>query len=118
MLTGSNHILVAAMMLLSGSEWGLPEGGSQSVNFGEGRVWGNTGCNRLMGSYKQDGARVRIGPLATTRKACVDPAATDKERALLHMLEATREVDATHLKLILKDAEGETLGVLRRRDWD
>ena len=118
MLTGSNTILIAVMMLLSGSEWSLPEGGGQFVNFREGRVWGNTGCNRLMGSYEQDGAKIKIGPLATTRKACHDEAAAEKERAFLQMLEATREVDATHLKLILKDAEGEILGVLRRNDWD
>ncbi len=91
--------------------------GSQYVAFREGRVSGHGGCNSFFGSYEQDGAKLTIGPLAATRKACPGEIG-EKEWTFLRMLEATREVDATHLKLILKDANGETLGVLHRRDWD
>ncbi|MBV2130528.1 META domain-containing protein [Arsukibacterium indicum] len=37
-----------------------------------GRVTGYTGCNSLTGTYQLQGSRLSFGPLATTRKACLD----------------------------------------------
>jgi heat shock protein HslJ len=36
----------------------------------EDRVAGSGGCNRFTGGYEVDGARLRIGPVASTRRAC------------------------------------------------
>ncbi|HEX5000057.1 MAG TPA: META domain-containing protein [Terriglobia bacterium] len=36
----------------------------------DGRVSSSTDCNRLMGSYSVDGAKLSIGPLAGTKMAC------------------------------------------------
>lgn len=66
---------------------------------GEGRVQGSTGCNRLMGSYEQSGAKLRFGAVATTRMACPDDA--EQEQDLVQALEATRgfTVVGSHLEL-------------------
>ena len=44
-----------------------------SATFEGGTVAGSTGCNRYTGSYIVDGDSLEIGPLATTRMACLPP---------------------------------------------
>ncbi len=39
-----------------------------------GRVSGSTGCNRLTGSYTQNGSQLHFSPLATTRMMCAQGA--------------------------------------------
>ncbi|MGH9380501.1 MAG: META domain-containing protein [Thermoanaerobaculia bacterium] len=39
-----------------------------------GRVSGSSGCNRLVGTFTQDGDALSFGPLAGTRMACPEPA--------------------------------------------
>ncbi len=46
------------------------------------RVTGYTGCNMLNGAWRVDGTGIRLGPLATTKRACVGPE-MDVERRLL-----------------------------------
>jgi heat shock protein HslJ len=76
----------------------------------DGRLAGSTGCNRLMGGYELDGDTLVVtGPLATTRMACVDPAATQQERHVLEVLEAgplTVEVTGDRLQLTAPDGRG------------
>jgi heat shock protein HslJ len=76
----------------------------------DGRLAGSTGCNRLMGGYELDGdTLVATGPLATTRMACVDDAATQQERHVLEVLEAgplTVEVAGARLQLTAPDGRG------------
>jgi heat shock protein HslJ len=109
---------IAIMMLLTGSEWGLPGGGeAPSLQFHDGRVSGSGGCNRFGGSYSQDGASVKISHVISTQMACADHIMR-KDRAWLAMLEAVRSVDASHTVLTLKDGSGSVLVTLARRDWD
>ncbi len=112
------EIIVAAAMLLAGSEWGFATGGGISVLFGDGQVSGSGGCNRFVGSYTQEGERLTLSRLAVTQMACTDDQVMIKEQQFLHMLEAVHGAEATHLKLVLKDAAGKELAVLVRRDWD
>lgn len=46
---------------------------------------GHTGCNRLMGRYKQRGTLLTLSPLATTRMACAEPL-MKQEQAVLTVL--------------------------------
>jgi heat shock protein HslJ len=46
------------------------------------QVDGDTACNRFAGPVTVDGGMLRIGPLATTRRACA-PALMDQERRYL-----------------------------------
>lgn len=65
------------------------------------RASGNGGCNQFNGSYTQEGASLRFGPLASTRRACVDEAATRQETAYLRALESTTRHTATAEHLVL-----------------
>ncbi|HEX6107659.1 MAG TPA: META domain-containing protein, partial [Gemmatimonadales bacterium] len=51
------------------------------------RMAGSTGCNSLSGQYRQDGDRLRFGPIVTTLMACADTALAAQEREFLGMLE-------------------------------
>jgi len=68
------------------------------------RVAGYTGCNMLNGAWHQEGASIRVGPLVTTKRACVGPE-DDVERRLLAALMGTvkREGD----RLVFTGAHGE-----------
>jgi heat shock protein HslJ len=54
----------------------------------DGRVQGSTGCNSFNGPYRAGGTTVTFGPLATTRRACADPALGDVERRMLDILQS------------------------------
>jgi heat shock protein HslJ len=58
-------------------------GTALTADFGkDGTLSGNSGCNTYSGSYKVDGAKISIGPLASTMKACGDPAGVMEQEAL------------------------------------
>jgi heat shock protein HslJ len=66
------------------------------------RVAGFGGCNDFSGSYKLYGARLSLGPLAATRKACVQPEGVmAQEAAFLRALEsaATARREGPRLEL-------------------
>jgi heat shock protein HslJ/uncharacterized membrane protein len=70
------------------------------------RFAGATGCNRVTGSYELDGARLRFGPAATTRMACLDPAASAREQRLLGVLEAVDRMEVQNDRLTLFTSAG------------
>jgi heat shock protein HslJ len=85
---------------LAGTSWALTElngqppvsvGGRLTLQFaaGESRASGNGGCNQFNGAYMQNGASLRFGALASTRRACLDPAGNAQETAYLQALEST-----------------------------
>jgi len=43
-----------------------------TVDFAEGRIAVSNTCNRMMGSYTLDGAKLTVGDMASTMMACVD----------------------------------------------
>jgi heat shock protein HslJ len=71
----------------------------------DGRVTGTTGCNRVAGSFTQQGAALRFGMLASTRMACV-PDRGPVENAFLAALDATTAQAVTGGTLELRDAAG------------
>ncbi|GLC24822.1 META domain-containing protein [Roseisolibacter agri] len=71
-----------------------------------GRAVGDGGCNRFGGPYVRDGASLRIGPLVSTRRACIDDAATRQESAVLRALEATRRHAVSGDTLVLSGDAG------------
>jgi heat shock protein HslJ len=71
----------------------LPAVGAPWLLLGEdGAVTGAAGCNRLMGHYEREGTTLRIGPLATTRMACPEPAMVQEASILRILSGATVEV--------------------------
>jgi heat shock protein HslJ len=101
---------------LEGVDWRLVDVGGRpavpsapaTMRFGpdSGRVTGNAGCNRFAGPYTRDGASLRLGPLVSTRRACIDDAASRQEMQLLAALEATRRHAMTGDTLVLSGDAG------------
>lgn len=57
------------------------------LEFSAGKLAGTAGCNRLMGSWQENGATLSVGPLAATRMACA-PTAMHVEQRVLALLAA------------------------------
>jgi heat shock protein HslJ len=74
-----------------------------------GTVSGDAGCNRFNGPAVVDGTSIAIGPLASTKMACADPAAAAQETAYLVALEAATMVQIQGASLELRDADGALL---------
>lgn len=72
------------------------------------RVSGSGGCNRLMGGFELNGAKLRFSPLASTKMAC-PPALMDFEMRMFQALEQVRGWQIEAETLALLDAGGRTL---------
>jgi heat shock protein HslJ len=66
---------------LAGTDWALqsmgdeavPAGITATLSFLDGTASGSSGCNTFSGAYATDGpSNISIGPLASTRKACIE----------------------------------------------
>lgn len=58
------------------------QGTKLTLAFGmDGRVSGNAGCNTFSGSYTSENGGLNIGPLASTRIACAEPAGVMEQEA-------------------------------------
>ena len=56
---------------------------------GEGRMSGFTGCNMFSGNWSMEGAAVRVGKAAVTKKLCFGPAHDIEKRFLAAMQEGS-----------------------------
>lgn len=79
------------------------------------RVTGSGGCNRFFGPAQISGARIELGPLASTKMACSE-AVLDQEYRYLKTLESVRgyRLDAQTDLLYFYDIEGESGGAVLR----
>lgn len=98
---------------LTNTSWQLTElagqpGARQTLQFdtSQGRVSGNGGCNNFSGGYQWSGKSLKMGPLASTRRACVDDATSRQESAFLKALEDTRTWQVDGKVLILAGDSG------------
>lgn len=69
------------------------------------RVAGFGGCNAFNGSLELSSDRLRIGPLAATKKLC-PPAIMDQEERFLKALESVRSARIENGLLFLQDEAG------------
>lgn len=117
--TVKNEIGKSSLSNLAGSEWGF-KGNNDGpfVQFGSGgEINGSGGCNNFFGTYEMNGERLIIGPLASTKKACIGPS-MDQEKEFLSALQNAHRISATHMALTIYNENGEVLLDLIRRDWD
>jgi heat shock protein HslJ len=70
------------------------------------RVSGFAGCNVMAGGYQATGERLRVGPLALTRMACLGAEATTMESAFVRALDDTASYRIEGSTLELRDAAG------------
>jgi heat shock protein HslJ len=82
-------------------------GTTLTAEFGtDGTLSGNGGCNTYSGSYKVNGNEISIGPLASTKKFCNDPAGImEQETQLLAALQtaSTYLIEGNSLELRTQD---------------
>jgi len=101
----------AAPLSLAGTRWiGVVEGSPDPRSLPRlefvtsERVAGYTGCNMMSGGWRMEGGTVRVGPLVSTKRACVGPE-SEIERRVVAALAGTvkREGD----RLVFTGAGGE-----------
>ena len=59
------------------------------LDFSKGRLGVSGGCNRIGGSYRLEGAALRVGPLMQTEMACADRRLMDLDAAIAARLQGT-----------------------------
>ena len=82
-------------------------GSTLTAIFTADQVSGSAGCNTYSGPYTLDGTTLKIGPLASTMKACADQAVNDQEQQFLAALQASTTFSQSGNILTLKAAGGE-----------
>jgi putative lipoprotein len=92
----------------------LPAGREHWLEFDsrDGRVTGNTACNRLSGAYESGDSMLRFGDLTTTRMAC--QGTMDVEADFLRALDETWRYRIVGRTLELRDDRGRTRVVLEQ----
>ena len=84
-----------------------PKAGTRlTLEFQDGQVSGNSGCNRFHGSFTVEGNSLTIGPLATTRMAC-DNESMIQEQLFLAALGSATTWDIVRGMLDIHRADGE-----------
>ena len=77
-----------------------------TLSFKDGQVAGNAGCNNFHGAYSTDGGKIRVGPLATTRRACEESLMTQEQEFLAALASAvTWSIDGNVLDMHRADGE-------------
>ena len=71
-------------------------------------VSGDAGCNTYSGPYTINGSSLKIGPLASTMRACADQATSDQEAQFLAALQNSTTFSQTGAVMTLRAADGAT----------
>jgi heat shock protein HslJ len=108
-----------APISLSGTAWqrfddenANPHGAT--MEFGDHRASGYTGCNRWFAAVVQNGEILRFGDVGMTRMACQAEVQTATERNFLSVIERTRYGHYDQEVLVLLDAEQQVIAQLNR----
>ena len=100
-VTGVNNGREAVVSIVSGTQL--------TAIFGaDGRINGDTGCNMYSGPYSIAGSSITVGPLITTRRACLSDAANAQEQQFLNALQASTTYELMGSRLTLRDDGGAT----------
>ena len=116
-VTGLAVVSVNPLASLSNTYWKLISIGEQTVamtenqkqeaffqlNDNDSSLKGFAGCNNMMGSYASEGNDLSFGPIAMTKKACLE--GMDTEAAFAGVLEATAYFSIHEHKLTLLNSD-------------
>ena len=93
-----------------------PEGVTVTIAFApDGKVSGNSGCNRFMGSYTLSGEGLSFSDMAVTRMACPSPQMATEQRFLDLLKKITRATPGENAQLRLMAGDEQAM-VLDRAD--
>ncbi len=118
----AKHLMATDKTPLLGREWvieniaggGIIDSSHATLQFfADGRLAGSASCNRILGSYTSEAAKLKIEPAGTTMMAC-PPALMNQERKLLTLLPKVESyrIDTTGA-LVLRTSDGQEI-VARR----
>jgi heat shock protein HslJ len=92
----------------------VARGSSPTIAFRGDRVSGNTGCNSFNGGYRFDRGGLTTGPIAATKRACMDSRIGQQEQTMLRMLgQPLRVTKMRNGGVVLRAARGETMVLAR-----
>lgn len=95
---------------LAGTSWRLTdpvESTTPTLEFAAGgRFSGSTGCNRLNGTYTENGTSLTFTPGPMTQMACTSDAATQQEQRIVAALSEVRSAERSEDSLRLLDGSG------------
>ncbi len=124
MISGTANFTNAQASGLAGSEWGTEKPLEQFIKFGDdGKLNGFGGCNNMFGSYHEKKSAthttglLKIGPLASTKKACSQDV-MKAEFDFITKLERVTSYQRSSHHLELKDKSSKVILRLRWRDFD
>lgn len=96
-----------ATMIYTGSALQSPvQGSTLTASFDGTQISGNGGCNTFSGTYTTTGNVISIGPLASTQRACADPAVDTQEQQYLTALGLATTFTVAGNRLDLYRADG------------
>jgi heat shock protein HslJ len=107
---------------LAGSNWKLSDlngaapvaGTKVTLGFGaDGRASGSAGCNNYGGSYTGGEGTLAVGPLMSTKMACVGEGVMEQESSFLGLLQRAASYTLDGDTLTVTTAEGERLAFAR-----
>jgi heat shock protein HslJ len=81
-------------------------GSTLTARFESGRISGAAGCNDYTGPYETDDTKIVIGPVASTLRACADPAIGQQETDYLAALDLVRTFSLAGGNLTFLRADG------------
>lgn len=108
---------------LSGGTWivedinrgGIIDSTHLTVEFGlDGKIAGDTNCNRFSGQYSVSGPEIVIGPLVSTRRACTAEALSLQEQRFLSAMEGPLTVTLTETGALFLSKSAQESLTLRR----
>lgn len=88
------------------------DGDNYVMQFGEGRITGQAGCNRFSGTYTQRGVRLTAGPIMATRMACPGPRMAH-ERGVLNLLRGPVQISYPAGDVLVLTGSGGTIRLRR-----
>ncbi len=81
-------------------------GSTLTADFKDGQVSGDSGCNTFSGPYKVTGTKIKMGPFASTLKACTDAELQAQEQHYTAALDLATTFRVTPTQLELFRADG------------
>lgn len=81
----------------------------------QGRIYGNSGCNRMMGTFNTNSAKsgvLSFGPIAGTRMACPDMSTEQSILNALSEVKSYKKVAGKNLSIALCNSKGKTVAIL------
>ena len=103
---------------LDGTSWALVSYGETrpipgttiTAKFADGQLRGSAGCNSYFGSYQVSGDKIRVGDMAMTEMACLEPAGVmEQELVFAQLMRDAQSFRLVDGQLQIFRPDGETL---------